>query len=141
MQVERNLIVQVLHKVPHINVSLHLVDNTFNPSSQAYVEVSWEKKKKIEIEMEKIFYIFSLLLHDWIECLSDEIVQKLHFNTLVLILAFHPKVMSVWRVKFYNKNNYYFFLAQKYVLTGNVHLRCLFFYQYFSHSLMVFFCE
>lgn len=31
---------RVFHSLPHLNVSLHLVNNTFNPHSEIYLEVS-----------------------------------------------------------------------------------------------------
>lgn len=40
MHLEKSIIVQLLHSIPHINVSLHFVNSTFNPNSKAYIEVS-----------------------------------------------------------------------------------------------------
>lgn len=32
-------LVELLHSVPHINITLHRVNDTFNPSSTVYIEV------------------------------------------------------------------------------------------------------
>lgn len=34
-------LVRLLHSVPHVNITLHRVNSTFNPSSDIYIEVSW----------------------------------------------------------------------------------------------------
>jgi hypothetical protein len=52
MHLEKSIIVQLLHSIPHINVSLHFVNSTFNPNSKSYIEVS-DKRDCPEI----IFYI------------------------------------------------------------------------------------
>lgn len=39
---EKSMIINLLHKIPHINVSLHMVNSTFNPNSDVYIEVSDE---------------------------------------------------------------------------------------------------
>lgn len=36
-----NLLVRLLHSVPHVNISLHPVNSTFNPKSSVYIEVSF----------------------------------------------------------------------------------------------------
>lgn len=36
---EKSAIIHLLHSIPHINVSLHMVNSTFNPSSEVYIEV------------------------------------------------------------------------------------------------------
>ncbi|KAJ6636227.1 Protein tweety-2 [Pseudolycoriella hygida] len=33
-----NLVVKVLHSVPHVNITLHIVNDTFNPNSNIYIE-------------------------------------------------------------------------------------------------------
>lgn len=43
MQMEKSFIIHLLHSIPHINVSLHgvhMVNSTFNPNSDVYIEVS-----------------------------------------------------------------------------------------------------
>uniref|UniRef100_A0A182VRQ5 Protein tweety homolog n=1 Tax=Anopheles minimus TaxID=112268 RepID=A0A182VRQ5_9DIPT len=35
-----SFLVQLLHSVPHINITLHRVNDTFNPNSTVYTEVS-----------------------------------------------------------------------------------------------------
>lgn len=35
-----NLLVRLLHSVPHVNISLQPVNSTFNPKSSVYMEVS-----------------------------------------------------------------------------------------------------
>lgn len=59
------LIAKLLHVyIPHINISLHKVNSTFDPTSNVYIEVSYLKIfKKI------IFYVFvnapkTLFLYD-----------------------------------------------------------------------------
>lgn len=37
---EKSMIIHLLHSIPHINVSLHMVNSTFNPNSDVYIEVS-----------------------------------------------------------------------------------------------------
>lgn len=39
MQIEKPIIVNLLHSVPHINVSLHFVNSTFDLNSPVYREV------------------------------------------------------------------------------------------------------
>ena len=34
---------RIFHKFPHFNGSLHIVNNTFNPYSEIYIEVSLHK--------------------------------------------------------------------------------------------------
>lgn len=31
----------LLHSLPHLNIKLRLVNSTFNPESEVYLEVSW----------------------------------------------------------------------------------------------------
>lgn len=41
MMVEQpSILVRLVHSVPHINITLHRVNNTFDPKSVIYVEVS-----------------------------------------------------------------------------------------------------
>lgn len=39
MQMEKSMIVHLLHSIPHINVSLHFVNSTFDLNSPVYREV------------------------------------------------------------------------------------------------------
>ncbi|KFB37317.1 hypothetical protein ZHAS_00004575 [Anopheles sinensis] len=34
-----SFLVQLLHSVPHINITLHRVNDTFNPNSTVYIEL------------------------------------------------------------------------------------------------------
>lgn len=62
MQMEKSMIVKLLHSVPHINVSLHMVNSTFNPNSDVYIEVREGKDE----------FIFNVNVN-----LMSEIAQKL----------------------------------------------------------------
>ncbi|XP_037036928.1 protein tweety-2 isoform X1 [Bradysia coprophila] len=38
MEFPPSLLVKLLHSVPHVNITLHVVNNTFNPNSNVYIE-------------------------------------------------------------------------------------------------------
>lgn len=40
MELQKPFIAELLHSIPHINISLQLVNSTFNPNSDIYIEVS-----------------------------------------------------------------------------------------------------
>lgn len=42
-------LVRLLHSVPHVNITLHRVNSTFNPNSDIYIEVSIFCNFKLEI--------------------------------------------------------------------------------------------
>lgn len=52
MNLEKSIVVKLLHAIPHINVSLHTVNSTFNPNSKSYIEVS-KKRDCPEISQQK----------------------------------------------------------------------------------------
>lgn len=60
MHFEKSIIVQILHSIPHINVSLNFVNSTFNPNSSAYIEVRKRQTRlsRIKKERKKFMYIF-----------------------------------------------------------------------------------
>lgn len=48
---EKSFIIHLLHSIPHINVNitgLHVVNSTFNPNSDVYIEVRADESTSID---------------------------------------------------------------------------------------------
>lgn len=58
MMEQPSILVRLVHSVPHINITLHRVNNTFDPKSVIYIEVSFY----YQLYLHKFFSIYFVFL-------------------------------------------------------------------------------